>query len=206
MALPLDIPPGAVQYLPVLQREIQAQWPSLPLPSVLASQVEQESLWKVNATLRNPKNSNELGAGLGQFTRTNRFDAIGEMVGKYPSLFGGWGWGNAYDVTYQLRGVVVKNRDNFRSIKWANDDFNRLAYMDAAYNQGLGGVMFRRRLCANMQNCDPGLWFGNAENASAQSSKPRAGYKQSYADITRTHVYNVMVRRRDKYLFMDKEK
>lgn len=206
MAITLDaLPNQAPQYIPVLQQEIRTHWPKIPYPSVLAAQVEQESLWKEKALLVNKKNNNERGAGLGQFTKNNKFDALTELKQKYPDKFRGWGWDNPYDATYQLRGVTIKNRDNFNAIKWAKDDYNRMAMMDAAYNQGLGGVMFRRRFCANMQNCDPSIWFGNMEHASNQSKKPQAGYKQSFADITQTHVKNVMVVRRHKYLFMDKE-
>lgn len=206
MAIPLNLPNDAPQYVPVLQQEIVQHWPSIPLPSVLAAQVEQESLWKVKATLRNPKNNNELGAGFGQFTKNNKFDALTEMKVQYPALFKDWSWNNPYDAQYQLRGVVVKNRDNFNRIKWAATDYDRLAMMDSAYNSGYGGLLFRKRYCANLPNCNPGKWFGHMEYASTQSKKPQAGYKQSFADITRTHVKNVMVVRRPKYTFMDGKK
>lgn len=204
MAVPVDLPPGAQLHLPVLVREIDQHWPDIPLRSFLAAQVEQESLWKERATLNNPKN-HELGAGLGQMTKTNRFDAIKELRDRYPKLFSGWGWNNPYDVDYQLRGVVIKNRDNYRAIKWAADDYNRLAFTDSAYNSGLGSTMKRRTMCLNTKGCNPGLWFGNAELTSPQSKSPSNGYKQSFADITRTHVKNVMIVRRVKYVFMDKE-
>lgn len=204
MAIPLDLPNEAPIYVPVLQAEIRKHWPSVPLPSVLAAQVEQESRWKSKALLVNKANNDERGAGLGQFTKTRRFDALTELKEKYPSHFKNWSWENPYDVTYQLRGVVMKNRDNFNRIKWASSNYDRLAMMDAAYNSGFGGVLFRKRYCANMDGCNPGVWFGNMENASTQSKKPQHGYKQSYADITKTHVKNVMVVRRSKYKFMDK--
>ena len=205
MAGALDLPPGAAQYLPVLVSEIKSEWADVPYPSVLAAQIEQESGWKTGATARNPKNNGEIGAGLAQMTKTNKFDAIGELKAKYPSKLKGWSWANPYDVEYQLRGNVLKNRDNYRSITWAKDSFQRMAMMDAAYNQGAGGVRMRRRLCANTPGCDPSIWFGNMEFASTQSHKPIPGYKQSFADITRTHVNNVMFVRRYKYLFMDED-
>lgn len=206
MAVALDsLPNEAPQFIPVLQNEIRLQWPDIPYPSVLAAQVEQESLWKAKALLVNKKNNNERGAGFGQFTKNNKFDSLTELKNKYPSKFKNWSWDNPYDATYQLRGIAIKNRDNYNAIKWTTDDFNRMAMMDAAWNQGLGGVMFRRKYCMNMANCDPAIWFDNMEHASTQSKSPSAGYKQSFADITRTHVKNVMVVRRHKYLFMDKE-
>ncbi len=204
MAIPLTLPNEAPVLIPVLQREIGEFWPQTPYPSVLAAQVEQESLWKSGATLRNPKNNGELGAGLGQVTKTRRFDALTEMRTAYPKQFAGWSWDNAWDVEYQLRGVVIKNRDNYNRITWAKTPLDRMAMMDASYNSGYGGLLFRRRYCANLPNCNPGIWFGHMEYASTQSKKPVAGYKQSFADITQTHVKNVIVVRRHKYLFMDK--
>lgn len=204
MAIPVDLPNQAGQYIPVLQQEIKKHWPAVPYPSVLAAQVEQESLWKVKANLVNPKNNNERGAGLGQFTKNNKFDTLMEMKMKYPGQFNDWTWDNPYDAEYQLRGVVLKNRDNYRNIKWGKDAYNKMAMMDAAYNQGFGGLLKRRTMCRNMPACNPDLWFGHMENASTQSKKPQAGYKQSFADITKTHTKNVMIVRRPKYFFMDK--
>lgn len=139
-------------------------------------------------------------------TKTNKFDALSELKAKYPSLFKHWSWTDPYNVEYQLRGVVIKNRDNYLALDWAKDCFERLAMMDAAYNSGLGSVRFRRRLCANTPGCDPTVWFGNMELTSGQSTKPIEGYKQSFADITKTHVANVMLVRRPKYFFMDEGK
>lgn len=205
MAFPVDLPPGAYLHLPVLIQEIDQSWRGVPYPSVLAAQVEQESRWKEKATLNMPAN-HELGVGLGQFTKTNKFDAIAEMKGKYPTALSGWGWDNAYDVQYQARALVLKNRDNYAAIKWeTKNDFERMAMMDAAYNGGYGGLLKRRTLCMKTPGCDPAIWFGNLELTSTQSRKPANGYKRSFADITNEHVNNVMNVRRAKYTFMDKE-
>ncbi|WP_065202700.1 hypothetical protein [Chromobacterium subtsugae] len=192
---------GALALLPLLNTAVTQHWPDMPSRSVLAAQVEQESGWRVNAKLQT---SRELGAGLGQFTKAYkadgsvRFDAIREMVVAHPELRG-WSWANAYDPRYQLPAIVLKNRGNYQLIRWAASDADRLAMMDAAYNSGLGGVIQRRRKCANTSGCQPGVWFGNLERSSAQSKARHAGYGQSFADITNTHVRNVMVVRRGKY-------
>ncbi|WP_440216883.1 hypothetical protein [Chromobacterium piscinae] len=175
-------------------------WPDMPSRSVLAAQVEQESGWRKQAVL---KTSREYGAGLGQFTKAYRadgsvrFDAIQEMASRHPELRG-WGWQNAFNPHYQLTAMVLKNRDNYRLIRWSEGE-DRLAMMDAAYNSGLGSVLQRRRRCANTDGCDPGRWFGGLERTSGQSSRRQAGYGQSFADITNTHVRNVMIVRRPKY-------
>lgn len=203
MAFPVDLPPGAYLHLPVLIEEIRQNWAGVPYPSVLAAQVEQESRWKEKATLNMPAN-HELGVGLGQFTKTNKFDAITEMKDKYPKALAGWGWKNPYDVQYQARALVLKNRDNYTAIKWTTkDEYQKMAMVDASYNGGSGGLQKRRTICMKTKGCDPGIWFGHLEFTSAQNRKPSNGYKRSFADITNEHVYNVMVLRRAKYLFMD---
>lgn len=198
-----SLPAGAVQYLPVLQAEIEARWPTLAMPSVLAAQVEQESGWKVRATL---KTSREEGAGLGQFTRAYRadgslrFDALAETRALDPSL-AGWTWAKRFDPGYQLRGLVLKNRHTFNRLRpLLDDDYNALAMTDAAYNCGEGCVYARRRLCAQVAGCDPDQWFGQVELHSGQSKAKWHGYGQSAHDITVTHVRNVMVVRRPKYV------
>lgn len=197
------LPAGAVRYLPTLQAEIEARWPTLAMPSVLAAQVEQESGWKVTATL---KTSREEGAGLGQFTRAYRangalrFDALAETRALDPSL-AGWTWANRFDPVYQLRGVVAKNRATFKRLRpLLDDDYNALAMMDAAYNGGFGGVLAERRLCAQVAGCDPDRWFGHVERHSQKSRARWHGYGLSAFEINRQHVRNVMVVRRPKYV------
>ena len=188
--------------LPLLTASIDSYWPDMPARSVLASQVAQESGWRVRATL---KTSRELGAGLGQFTKTARFDAIHEMVTAHRELRG-WSWANAYDPHYQLPAVVLKNRDNYRLLGWPKDPYNRMAMMDGAYNSGLGSILQRRRICAKTPGCDPSQWFGHLERSSGQSRVKQKGYGQSFADITNTHVRNVLIVRRPPFAAYYKEK
>ncbi|WP_137009614.1 lytic murein transglycosylase [Aquitalea aquatilis] len=193
--------------LPLLSTSIQQYWPDIPARSVLAAQVEQESGWRAAATLRT---SREIGAGLGQFTRAYRadgsvrFDAVAELASAHPELRG-WSWANAYDPHYQLAAVVLKNRTSYRAIGWAASPEDRMAMMDAAYNSGLGSVIKRRAKCNAIPGCIPGRWFGHLERSSTQSKSRVAGYGQSFADITNTHVRNVMVVRRPKYKIYFKE-
>lgn len=201
-ALAGALPPGAVELLPALKAEIGARWSGLSMPSVLGAQIEQESSWKPGARL---KTSREEGAGLGQFTRAwttdgrLRFDAIAEVSRLDPSL-AGWTWDDPYNVRYQLRAVVVKNRACYLKLRpLLNDDYNALAMCDAAYNGGLGGVYTERRLCASAEGCDPDRWFGHVELHSGKSRAKWQGYGQSAFEINREHVRNVLVVRRPKY-------
>ncbi|VEB42386.1 Uncharacterised protein [Chromobacterium violaceum] len=136
---------------------------------------------------------------LGQFTKAYRRTAacVSTRSGKWPRAIRSCGLelGNAFDPRYQLTAMVLKNRDNYRLIRWAEGE-DRLAMMDAAYNSGFGSVLQRRRRCANTDGCDPGRWFGGLERTSGQSTRRQSGYGQSFADITNTHVRNVMVVRR----------
>lgn len=188
--------------IPILVAAINTHWPDMPMRSMLAAQVEQESGWKIDAEL---KTKREYGAGLGQFTRTyrsngsTRFDAVSEMVSAHPALRG-WSWKNVFEPRYQLAALVLKNRDNYRAIQWASFEFDQLAMTDAAYNSGVGAVRNRRALCLRIPGCDPSKWFGNLEHASTQSRIKAKGYGQSFAEITNAHVRNVMIVRRPKYI------
>lgn len=201
-ALAAPLPSGAVQHLPILAAEIDAAWPALPLRSVLAAQVEQESRWQPQAEL---KTEREYGFGLGQFTvayradGSERFNAWREVRELDPAL-AGWQWEDRHDVRLQLRAVVVKNRACFRKLRTLlDDDWNALAMCDAAYNGGLGGVYAERRLCEAAPFCDPDRWFGHVERHSAKSRAKWHGYGKSAFEINREHVKNVMIVRRAKY-------
>ena len=202
-ALAAPLPGNAVRDLPILMEEITARWPGMPMPSMPAALVEQESGWKPAATL---KTSREEGASYGQFTRAYRpdgslrFDALAEVVRLDPSLKG-WTWADRYNPRMQLRAVVVKLRDCHRRLsRLADDDYNALSMCDGAYNGGEGGLMAERRLCAAASGCDPGKWFANVELHSGKSRSKWQGYGASAYDINRTHVRNVMVVRRGKYV------
>lgn len=201
-AIGAPLPPGAVQNLPVLADEIGARWPGIPMPSVLGALIEQESGWKPAARL---KTSREEGVGLGQFTRAwaadgrLRFDALAEVRTMDTSL-SGWSWNDPYNVRYQLRAVVVKNRACYNKVRpLLGDDYNAMAMCDAAYNGGMSGLFAERRLCAAVDGCDPDRWFGHVERHSTKSRVKWHGYGASAYDINRAHVLNVMVKRRPKY-------
>jgi membrane-bound lytic murein transglycosylase MltF len=78
--------------------------------------------------------------------------------------------------------------------------YDRLACALAAYNGGIGGFRSDRRICANTAGCDPTVWFGNVEHTSAKAKRPASGYGQSFFQINRAYVRNVLITRREKYV------
>lgn len=213
-AAPVDartyIPPNANAMLPALAKEVAENWARHPAPETLAGLIEQESC--VSLTSRrcwNPasslKTSREEGAGLGQITRafradgSVRFDALADMRARHPAL-AEWSWGNVYQrADLQLRAVVLMNRENYQALaRYIPNPRDTLAFADAAYNGGLGGVQADRRACGLKAGCDPKLWFGNVEQTCTKSRAPLYGAR-SACDINRDHVTNVMLVRSGKY-------
>ena len=204
-----DLPANAETYLPTLKAEIAASWPSMPMPSVLASQIEQETCvslkspkcWSPTAEL---KTSREYGFGFFQHTRAYRadgsvrFDAWADARQAYGLK--AWSWANRYDPAMQMRAGVLSNKSCFNRIgKLVPTDYNRLAMCDAAHNGGYGGLAQERRMCASADGCDPDVWFGNVELHSIKSRVKWKGYGESAYSINRGHVRNVMIVRRPKY-------
>ncbi len=199
------IPAGAYKYGPVLKAEQLRIWPAHPNPAMLGALVEQESCIGLHSTrCWNPtsRNSapNEEGAGMGQITRTPRFDALKEAKRLDPSL-AEWSWANVYTrPDLQLRAIVAMNRDCDRRLSTiVRDPQARLEMCDAAYNGGYGGLQADRRACGQRPGCDPQRWFGHVETTCTKSHQAAAGYKRGPCVINREHVEMVAIRRRRKY-------
>lgn len=203
------VPIAASKLLPVLSSEQLQAWPDHPKPAVLAALVEQESCislrhskcWNPASSL---KTSREEGAGLGQITRAYRvdgavrFDSLADMRDRHPAL-SEWSWANVYQrPDLQLRALVLMSRDNFQGLRVVNDHMTRLAFADAAYNGGMGGVSSDRRVCGQKSGCDPQQWFGHVEHTCTKSRAALYG-SRSACDINREHVTNVMLVRSRKY-------
>jgi hypothetical protein len=204
------IPPQAMQYLPTLKAEVTQNFGArVPAAGYHGALIEHESgcfayktkCWNPHSQL---KSAREQGAGLGQITRayrkdgSQRFDALQEMVARYPQLRG-WNWGNVLDrPDLQMRAVVLKTSEDFRYfIRLIPDPMQALAFADAAYNGGRGDVEKERRACHLAPGCDPKVWTGNVERYCMKSREPIYGGR-SACDINRTHVRDVFVRS-DKY-------
>ena len=202
-----ELPAGFVKYGPVLQAQQRAYWPNHPNPALLAALVEQESCTSLKSPkCWNPasqlKSAREEGAGLGQLTRayrkdgTLRFDALSDMRNQYGKELGELTWGNVYTrPDLQLRALVLLSRDAARQFRTAPA---MLAFGDAAYNGGAGGVQSERRACALTRGCDSGQWFGHVEAHCLKSRQPLYGGRNA-CDINREHVHNVLLVRWHKY-------
>lgn len=209
-------PPRAQSYLPLLHAEIASRWPDHPAASVLGALIEQETCpslaspkcWNPGTEL---KTSREYGFGLGQHTvayradGSERFNTWRELRTAHANHLNDWHWQNRYDARLQLRAVVLQNRDCYRRLaRLIGATENTLAMCDAGYNGGVAGVLAERRLCAAVKGCDPDQWFGHVERHSSKSREKWRGYGASAFEINRTHVHNVMVTRRPRYLALEK--
>jgi len=198
-----ELPSGAVKYLPVLNLELQKHWMNAPLRSSVAAQVEQETCvrltskrcWSPTTEL---KTDREYGFGLGQLTITPRFNNFNEAR-KLDASLRDWAWEDRYDPARQLRVMVLMDKGGFNRLAFVADPRERLAMSYSAYNGGLGGVLADRRLCASINGCDANRWFGHVERYSLKAKKAAHGYGQSFFDINRGYVRNVMDVRRSKY-------
>ena len=206
-----ELPENAKRYVPILAQEQRAWWPTMPQPSALGAQIEQETCvslksprcWSPRAELRT---SRERGVGLGQITRTARFDALAEIRAAYPDALAQWDWNrdSLYDPRFQLRALVLKDYQGWRHVIGAATAQDRLAFAFAGYNGGIGGVLSDRQLCRGTRDCDASRWFGNVERTSLKAKSAAAGYGKSFFEINREYVHNVLIARRPRYAMLDK--
>jgi len=196
------VPAPAQELAPLVGQEIKRHWPEVPRRSYIGALIEKETCvtlthrgcWSTSARLRT---SREEGAGLGQITRAwdaagvLRFDALAETRALDPGALHELSWENVYTrADLGIRAILVKLRDCHRRFERLGlaDEMARLAFCDAAYNGGLGGVQQERRLCALAPGCDPAQWFGHVEHHSNKSRVRWQGYGASAFDINRAHV------------------
>lgn len=179
-----------------------------PKNYLLASLIEVESCislkhsrcWDPSSEL---KSSREQGVGLGQITRAYtstgqiRFDALTELKTKHPRELYELTWNNVKTrPDLQIRAIVLKSKDNYSQFTTYTDE--PLAFADAAYNGGLGGVNNERRACTMIKGCNPRLWFGHVEKVCLKGKTPLYG-NRSACDINRQHVVDVLNTRSSKY-------
>lgn len=196
-----QVPENALKYGPMLKDTLIKLWPTIKPRANFAGQIEQETCvtlkskrcWSPTAEL---KTTREYGFGLGQLTVTSKFSAFKDIQ-KLDKELAAWKWENRYDPTYQLRALVVY--DKYIYTKLPVSIAEKLPFMFAAYNGGLGGILRDRRLCENTKGCNRDLWFGNVELTSFKSKiKPRE-YGKSFFEINREYPKNILVVRSKKY-------
>ncbi|NDI85047.1 hypothetical protein [Undibacterium crateris] len=191
------LPGESEKLLPIMRGEIEHFWPDLARLEFIPAATEQESLNRIRAEL---KTSREYGCGIGQFTRAYkpdgsvRFDALEETKRLDPSL-NGWTWGDCFNVSYQVRAVVLKLRSHNRACtSIMHDSDNSLMCAAAQYNGGAGSVNKRIRSCRMTPGCQPGIWAGNLENQCPQSRIKVAGYGEDFCTINSKYPGRVFAR------------
>lgn len=197
------LPPNALLYLPALYAEVKTYWPDMPNKYAFASQIEQETCISLKSKgCWNPKTelktSREYGFGFGQITVTDRFNVFKEVQQLDPTLQA-WKWEERYNPQLQLRALVLKDKVTYDKLK-VKDIRSSLSFMLAGYNGGIGGVLSDRRVCQGTPGCNPNLWRGNVENTSLKQKSVTAGYGQSFFQINRGYVVNVLDVRLPKYI------
>lgn len=204
------IPVNAKKYLPILKEQVQQYFADFPDYSYFGGLIEQESCialtWKScwNPTTK-LDTKREYGAGLGQLTKAYnsqgqiRFDALNEIRRLHHAELEQLSWSNILQrPDLQMRAIVLMTRDNFKRLYMIKDPYQRIAFADAAYNGGLGGVYQDRRLCGLSPHCDPQIWFDNVEKTCTKSKQAIYG-NRSPCQINRQHVEYVLELRMAKY-------
>ena len=204
------IPKNAHQYLPVLKKEIVDYFPEFPYYAYFSGLIEQESCISLTSNgCWNPKTqlltAREEGAGLGQLTKAFnkngkvRFDSLEAMRELHSKELKDLSWSNVLvRPDLQMRTIILMSKDNYNRLSMSKSPLDRIAFSDAAYNGGLGGLFNDRRICGLTKGCDPNVWDNNVERTCSKSKVAIYGH-QSPCDINRTHVHNVLLIRMAKY-------
>lgn len=217
------IPKGAYTYKQVFIDAIKTTWPDSPMPAYIFSLAEHESCVSLtSARCLNPKSTlhtaRELGVGFGQTTIAYRlrpgasnkdfaarmgvrFDALKENKGLDPRLMKEANWAtfsSRPDLQAILMTAMIRQSYN-RYVDVAKTPMDALRFADASYNAGAGMTRQRRLRCSFQDDCDPGVWFDNAENTCAASRKHIYG-NRSACDINEHHVEDTTVTRLPKYV------
>jgi hypothetical protein len=201
------LPKLAILYVPVLAGQIAALWPGMQAPSTIAAQVEQETCVSLTSTrCWNPKTElktdREYGFGLGQITITSKFDNF-KAAKTWDKALKNWMWEDRFDPKMQLAAVVAYDRNLYNGLRFGNTPADKLQFMFAAYNGGMGGLTNDRHVCMATKGCDPGRWFGHVELTSLKARTAVKGYGQSFYEINRGYVRSIWFVRRARYTFMD---
>ena len=199
-----ELPPNSVQYLPLVREEVKRLWPDLKIPAYIPAQIEKETCpglkspkcWNPKTENINPKNNNEYGFGLGQLTKTNKFDAFIEATERYDGLKS-WKWEDRFNPAMQIRALIYMDKRGYTNLKGDTDD-DKIAFALSAYNGGIGGVLSSKKLCTQIPGCNPFVWEGNVAAHSLKQRTALAGYRLSAFDINREYVRSIMSP--DKYM------
>lgn len=206
------IPPKAFEYREIINYELKEHFPNIPYRAYIPALIEKESCQHLKhvkcwSSMSKLKTYREEGGGLGQVTRAYnkdgsiRFDALQENIDRHPALLRGISWNNIYSrPDAQIRIITLMLKRSYDLLYEIDDEYERVAMMDAAYNGGIGGVRKERLACSLIKGCDKDKWFGHIELHCKKSTKPMIGYgNRSICDIHRDHVRSVLRVKMPKY-------
>jgi membrane-bound lytic murein transglycosylase MltF len=139
------------------------------------------------------KTSREEGKGLGQITRTSKFDNLKEAK-KLDKELSNWSWDNdsLYDVKKQSIALTLMDKNLYLTAKKLTPNNEAaLHFMLSAYNGGMNGVIQDRKICKGRSDCNPNLWMNNVEKYSFKSKVKLKNYGNSFFDINRKYVRDI---------------
>lgn len=207
------IPPQAFQYFDTIKDEVSEHlsnfyptrihyFPAL-IEHESCTSLKSKRCWNPTSRL---KSAREEGAGLGQITRAYtkdgrlRMDTLTSLHKAYSRELKDLSWENVYQrPDLQIRAMVLLSKENYNRLNIRDiEPLERIAFTDAAYNGGLGGVNNERRACGLAKNCNPDKWFDNTERYCLKSKAAIYGDRGPCV-INRHHVRDVIYTRMNKY-------
>jgi len=134
-------------------------------------------------------------------------DTLTHLVRKFPNQLSELTWQNVYKrPDLQMKAGLLLWKDNYERIKRVYGkgmpEVELIAFTDAAYNGGYGGVRNDMRQCTATKGCNPKLWFGNVERTCTKSKRLLYGHKNA-CDINREHVRRIFFKRLAKYYILN---
>lgn len=206
------IPPRAFEHRDDLYDAIKRNITELPDYNYVGALIEHESCislthsrcWSSTSEL---SNSREYSVGFFQIAKaynsngTIRMDTLTSMKNKYKTRLREANWNNLkHRPDLQMDVGTLLIGENYRRYYMAYNDFERMAFQDAAYNGGAGWVDKERRACGLKEGCDSTRWFGHVETTCLRSKNPIKAYgNRSICTISRQHVTDVLKTRLPKY-------
>lgn len=212
------VPSNAAALSPIIYSELVTFFPEHPYPTLVWALIQKESCihtehprcFKPTAQLRTLHRNGtlaELGVGIGQvtFAQTSagrvRVDTAGYLRKKYPTHLRGMDINTLHKYPeLQVRALVLMTMESWHQFSDVKNEWDRLAFMDSAYNGGGRDVRSAQRVCGMTRGCNPHKWFGHVEIAMRSIKNTNPGmYSRSYYQINTDHVRDVLLTFACKY-------
>jgi hypothetical protein len=166
IATPTGIPQDALRWKADLRRAAQSEWGLSAPVATMGAQIHQESSWRADAV-------SPVGAsGLAQFMPATATWLSGVDATVGPS--------DPTNPMWAMRALASYDRRLWDETLRMTDDCNRMAVALAKYNGGPSRAEKERQLCAATPNCDPNIWWGNADKFNSGRSKSNWDENRQY--------------------------